>query len=263
MTQIEQPWQLAELNYAFVKEQRFEVAVLPLGCTEPHNLHLPYATDTLEGDAIGDAICRVAHGKGAGVVLLPTIPYGTTSNQRGLPLSMNLNPSTLHAVITDLVRSLEACGIHKLLLLNSHGGNELKPLMRELYGQTGVRIFLCDWFRALGDVYSDIFDAKDDHAGEMETSIMLAEYPDLVARKPDGTLTADEGATRPTRFEAVNQGWVSITRPWKGLTTNTGAGNPHAASADKGRKAIDLLANRIGEFVAELAGSEIDDSFPF
>jgi creatinine amidohydrolase len=263
MTEDKRPWKLAELNYANVKDRRFDVAVLPLGCTEPHNLHLPYGTDTLEGDAIGDAICRFAHDKGASVVLLPTIPYGTTSNQRGLPLSMNVNPSTLHAVITDLVRSLETCGIFKLLLLNSHGGNELKPLMRELFGQTKVRIFLCDWFRALGDVYSQIFEAKDDHAGEMETSIMLAEYPDLVARNADGTITADDGTTRPTRFDAVNQGWVSITRPWKRLTTNTGAGNPHAASADKGRKAIDLLAQRIGEFAAELAGSEIDHDFPF
>ncbi len=263
MDKNECPWKLAHLNYADVKDRRIDVAVLPLGCTEPHNLHLPYSTDTLEGDAIGDALCHVAHNKGANVVLLPTIPYGTTSNQRGLPLSMNVNPSTLHAVVTDLVRSLEACGVYKLLLLNSHGGNELKPLMRELYGQTEVRIFLCDWFRALGDVYDQIFDAKDDHAGEMETSIMLAEYPELVERNSDGTLTADAGATRPTRFDAVNQGWVSITRPWKGLTTNTGAGNPHAASAEKGRQAIDLLAQRIGEFVAQLADSKIDDEFPF
>ena len=263
MSKNESPWKLAHLNYACVKDQRFEVAVLPLGCTEPHNLHLPYGTDTLEGDAIGEAICRVAHDKGARVVLLPTIPYGTTSNQRGLPLSMNVNPSTLHAVITDLVNALDVCGIRKLLLLNSHGGNELKPLMRELFGQTGVRIFLCDWFRALGDVYSEIFDAKDDHAGEMETSIMLACYPELVGKHPDGTLTADDGATRPTRFDAVNSGWVSITRPWQGLTTNTGAGNPHAATADKGRKAIDLLANRIGQFLAELSDSEIYEKFPF
>ena len=44
------PWKLAETNYAYVKEHRFEVAVLPLGATEPHNLHLPYGTDTFEGD---------------------------------------------------------------------------------------------------------------------------------------------------------------------------------------------------------------------
>lgn len=263
MTPPNRPWKLAELNYAFVKEQRYDVAVLPLGCTEPHNLHLPYATDTFEADAIGDAVCRFAHDAGASVALLPTIPYGTTSNQRGLPLSMNVNPSTLYSLITDLVRSLEDCGIDKVLMLNSHGGNDLKPLMRELYGKTKVRLFLCDWFRAIGDAYDRIFAEKDDHAGEMETSIMLAEYPELVSRNPDGSLTADNGETRPTRFDAVNQGWVSITRPWPLLTTNTGAGNPHAATADKGRQAIDLLAQRIGSFIAELSKSDLDEQFPF
>ena len=59
------PWKLAETNYAFVKEHRFEVAVLPLGATEPHNLHLPYGTDTFEGEIIGEEICAAAHERGA------------------------------------------------------------------------------------------------------------------------------------------------------------------------------------------------------
>ena len=52
------PWKLAETNYAAVKCECFEVAVLPLGATEPHNLHLPYGTDTIEGDVVGEEICR-------------------------------------------------------------------------------------------------------------------------------------------------------------------------------------------------------------
>jgi creatinine amidohydrolase len=257
------PWNLAELTYAEVKQRRFEVAVLPLGCTEPHNLHLPYATDTLESDVIGDAVCAAAQRAGGRVVLLPTIPYGTTSNQRGLPLSMNVDPATLFAVLRDLVHSLEHSHIHKALLLNSHGGNDLKPLLRELYGKTPVRLFLCDWFRALRDVYHEIFEQADDHAGELETSIALAYFPERVARDPSGALAADEGATRPTRFRAVNEGWVSITRPWALLTTNTGAGNPHAASAEKGRRAVELLAERIGGFLAELSAAKLDEQFPF
>ncbi len=59
------PWKLAEVNYAYVKEHPYEVAVLPLGATEPHNLHLPYGTDVFEADAIGEAICQAAHEQGA------------------------------------------------------------------------------------------------------------------------------------------------------------------------------------------------------
>ena len=67
-------WVVAECNYAHVKQQSYEVAVLPLGATEPHNLHLPYGTDSYEGDEVGSRACEWAHHKGAKVILLPTIP---------------------------------------------------------------------------------------------------------------------------------------------------------------------------------------------
>lgn len=256
-------FELSELTYGDVRDARFDVAVLPLGATEPHNLHLPYATDTLEADAIGREVCRRATEAGARVVLLPTMPYGTETNMRKLPLAMNVNPSTLFAVVTDLVESLSRSGIRKLLLLNSHGGNEMKPLLRELAGRTDVHLFLCNWFRMVADVYGDIFEAPEDHAGEMETSIALAYFPQFVRRQSDGRLAADAGEVKPTRFTAVNQGWVSITRQWELLTTNTGSGNPHAASEAKGHEVVRVIAERLAPFLAELGKSELDERFPF
>ncbi len=257
------PWKLAETNYGQVKAAHYEVAVLPLGATEPHNLHLPYGTDTLEAEAIGERICQAAHERGAKVILLPAVPYGTETNQMAFPLAMNINPSTLFAFITDLVDSLVRHGIHKIVLLNSHGGNELKPLLRELYGRTPARLFLCNWYTMLKEAQREIFDKPDDHAGEMETSLALAYFPHLVARREDGTLAADDGAVRASRFTAVNEGWVSITRPWHLLTTNTGAGNPHAATAEKGRRFMELLVDRLAGFLVELSQSPLDERFPF
>jgi creatinine amidohydrolase len=256
-------WKLLEANYAQVQAARYEVAVLPLGATEPHNLHLPYGTDVFEGETVGEQICAAAVERGARVVLLPTIPYGTETNQREFPLALNLNPSTLGAVITDLIESLVQSGIRKVLLLNSHGGNDLKPLLRELYGKTPAQVFLCNWYAVLKDCYHDIFEQPDDHAGEMETSFILAYYPHLVARKPDGTFAADLGAVRASRFEAVNQGWVGITRPWHLLTTNSGAGNPHAATAEKGRELMARVVPRLAQFLLELSAAKLDDQFPF
>ena len=257
------PWKLAETNYGVVKQQRYEVAVLPLGATEPHNLHLPYSMDTREGDLVGEKICEAAHQRGAKVILLPTVPYGTQTNQMQFPLAMNVNPSTLAAVVTDLVDSLAQHGILKVVLLNSHGGNDLKPVLRELYGRTPAHLFLCNWYAIFDDVYRQIFQEPDNHAGEMETSLALAYCPELVARNADGTLAADEGRTAETRFEAVNRGWVVITRPWHLLTTNTGAGNPHAAAAEKGRRLIEVLVPRLAQFLVELSAAELDERFPY
>lgn len=257
------PWKLAETNYGYTKDNPFEVAVLPLGATEPHNLHLPYGTDSYEADIVGEAICQAAHERGARVVLLPTVPYGTETNQMAFPLAMNLNPSTLARVITDLVDSLARHGIRKIVLLNSHGGNDFKPLLRELFGQTPAHLFLCNWYRVLADVEREIFDDPGDHGGEMETSLILAYRPDLVTRHADGSLVADAGTQAPTRFEAVNRGWVSITRPWHLLTTNTGAGDPHPATAEKGQRMMRLLVERLSAFLVELSETKLDERFPF
>jgi creatinine amidohydrolase len=257
------PWILAETNYAYTKENRYEAAVLPLGATEPHNLHLPYATDVLEAQIVGEKICEEAHRRGANVVLLPTIPYGTQTNMRGLPLAMNVYPSTLFRLVADLVESLADSGVHKLLLLNSHGGNDLKALLRELTGKTPVHLFLCNWYKCFDDQYASIFSAPDDHAGEMETSFALAYFPHLVAREESGKLLADEGRTAQTRFEAITRGWVSITRPWPLLTTNTGAGNPHAASAEKAEKMMQVVVDRLASFLVDLSQAKLDERFPF
>ena len=256
-------WILAETNYTHTKEHRYEVAVLPLGAIEPHNLHLPYGTDLFEGNVIGEHICEAAHRRGANVVLLPTIPYGTQTNMRQMPLALNLNPSTLNQVLTDLIESLAGSGLRKIVLLNSHGGNELKPLLRELAGRTPAHLFLCNWYQIFRDVYHQLFEQPDDHAGEMETSLALAYFPALVLRREDGSLAADEGRPAPTRLEAVNRGWVGITRPWHLLTTNAGVGNPHAATAEKGQRLMELLVERLATFLVELSAAAVDERFPF
>lgn len=256
------PWRLAELTYAEVKQREYEVAVIPLGCTEPHNLHLPYGTDTLEAGIIGDHICESACNSGAKVALLPTIPYGTVTNQRACPLAINVNPSTLFALLKDLIDSLENHGIHKIVLLNSHGGNELKPLLRELFGTRRAQVFVCNWYECVRDIYDEIFEEPEDHAGEMETSLAMAYFPELVGRRDDGSLTDDAGATAETRFEALNRGWVYTPRRWDHLTTNMGSGNPHAATAEKGRRLMGVLVERLSPFLVELSATAVDERFP-
>jgi len=257
------PWKLDETNYGHVKDHAYEVAVLPFGATEPHNLHLPYGIDTIEGGTIGERICEAAHDRGAKVVLLPTVPYGTQTNQKELPLAMNLYPSTIAKIVHDLVESLVRTGIRKILLLNSHGGNDFKWILREMYGQTPAHLFVCNWYTVFMDVYDEIFDVRDEHAGEMETSFALAYCPELVARNDDGTLTADDAKNKKSRFAALENGWVSITRPFHLLVENAGTADPHAATAVKGEQMMNVVVERLSQFLVELSEAEVDDKFPY
>ena len=251
---------LAEQTHAFIRSQRWEVAVLPFGATEPHNLHMPYGTDNYEVEELGRRACEQAYRAGARVTLLPTVPFGVNTNHLQIPgaLALSLTPTTLLSLLKDLVDSLERQGVRKLVLLNGHGGNELKPLTRELHHRTRVFLCVCDWFRMAADLYPSIFDRPGEHADEVETSLGLAYFPELL--RPE---LADDGAARPSRLEAVNRGWISITRPWHLVSRNTGLGDPSAASAEKGRHLMDLMVERLAGFLTQLASTLMDDTFPY
>lgn len=253
-------WKLAEQNHAFIRSQPWQVAVLPFGATEPHNLHMPYGTDNFQVEEIGGRACEFAFRAGAKVLLLPTLPFGVNTNHLQIPgaVACSVTPTTLLALLADLTDSLERQGIRKLVLLNGHGGNELKPLTRELHHRTKVFLCVCDWFRMAVDLYPQIFQEPGEHADEVETSLGLAYFPQFVQVE-----LADAGAAAPSRFEAINKGWVSITRPWHLATTNTGLGNPHRATAQKGRQLMDVLVERLGRFLIDLAASPVDASFPY
>jgi creatinine amidohydrolase len=251
---------LAEQTHAFVREQRWQAAVLPFGATEPHNLHMPYGTDNFQVEEIGRRACQAAYDRGAKVLLLPTVPYGVNTNHLQIPgaVACSVTPTTLLHIITDLVDSLERQGIRKLVLLNGHGGNELKPWTRELHHRTSVFLCVCDWYRMATDLYGDLFDKPGEHADEVETSLGLAFFPQWL--RPE---LADDGAAKPSRFEAINRGWVSITRPWHLVSASTGLGDPRAATADKGRRLMDVVVQRLSEFLVQLAASPLDETFPY
>jgi creatinine amidohydrolase len=221
---------------------------------------MPYGTDNYQVEAIGGRACEYAQRAGARVILLPTVPYGVNTNHLQIPggLACSVTPTTLLHLITDLVDSLQRQGVRKIVLLNGHGGNELKWILRELHHTSRAFLCLCDWYRMAQDVYGQIFEKPSEHADEVETSLGLAYFPELL--RPE---LADDGAARPTRFEAINRGWVSITRPWHLVSRNTGLGDPRAASADKGRRLMDVLTERLGQFLAELAAAPMDESFPY
>ena len=258
------PWRLSELTYRETREEKYALAVLPWGATEPHNLHLPHGTDNYQVEALADRACELAYGRGAKVVLLPGVPFGTQTNMKRCPLALNMHPTTQLAVLRDLCGSLEHAGIDRLLIVNGHGGNNLKFALRELMERTPVHLFLCDWFGGAADGARDELElAPGSHADELETSLMLHLRPDLVVRNEDGSLRADAGATRPVALKSVREGVVQMSRRWDLLTTATGDGDPRAATAEKGKRLFGSVSERLGEAIRELAAEPTTERFPF
>ena len=173
------PYILAETNWKDVKESNYDLAVLPWGATEAHNFHLPYATDIIEADNIAFESAKIAWDNGAKVIVLPTIPFGVNTGQADIKLDINLNPSTQSAILSDIIEVLQRSQISKLLILNSHGGNDFKQIIREL-GLKYPKMFLstCNWYQCLNK--KDFFEHQGDHADEMETSLVLYLAPQLV-----------------------------------------------------------------------------------
>ncbi len=242
---------LAETNWKTVKESSFEVAILPWGATEAHNYHLPYGTDIIEAEHIAAESARLAAEQGAKLIVLPVIPFGVNTGQHDVMLDMNMNPSTQLAVLRDVIETLTRQGIFKLIILNSHGGNDFKPMIREL-GLKFPKMFLCscDWFKAIDQ--KEFFSTKDDHAGEMETSLILYLRPELVLPLTE----AGDGAAKRFKYSAMQQGWAWAERQWTKVTQDTGVGDPRKATAAKGEKYFQAVTKRVAQFFIEVAKTE-------
>jgi creatinine amidohydrolase len=140
------PWVLAESTWPTVRDARYEVVVLPWGATEAHNTHLPYATDVVEASEVAIAAAGIAWDRGARVVVLPAIPFGVNTGQLAVPYCVNLNPSTQLVVLRDVLRAIEPHGARKLVVVNGHGGNDFKPILRELQPHTPLFLSYVNWW---------------------------------------------------------------------------------------------------------------------
>ena len=163
--------------------------------------------------------------KNAKVMVLPTIPIGVNTGQYDIRLTLNLNPSTQQSILEDLVESLMGHDILKLLIVNGHGGNDFKQIIREVGSQfPEMFISTCNWFQSVDQGL--IFENAGGHADEMETSLMLYTTPELV--KPLDQ--AGEGRAREFGVKALNESWAWAEREWTRCTDDTGIGDPGKAT---------------------------------
>lgn len=250
------PFILAESNWKEIKNQEIELAVLPWGATEAHNYHLPYATDNYQVDAIAAEAGKLAWESGSKVMILPSIPFGVNTGQPDIKLNINLNPSTQLIILRDIVTVLNRQGISRLLILNGHGGNNFKPLMREL-GLEFPKMFLslCNWFKTLDK--AKFFKEEGDHADEMETSLMLYLEPELVLPLEE----AGAGKERKSVIKGIREGWAWSERKWSLVTEDTGIGNPEFSTKEKGELYFKAVTEKLAGLMTDLSSTDPENKY--
>ena len=237
------------------------IAVLPVAATEQHGPHLPLSVDTVlvEG-VIGAALAHLA--PELKVLFLPTQAVGLSPEHARFPGTLTLKNETIIGLWTDIGESVAAAGIKKLLLFNSHGGqvSVMDLVARDLRARLDLLVYSVSWFNlplldARGHDVNELFSADEHrfgiHAGDMETSMMLALDPahvDMV-RAQDFASTAQD---RAQKFEILGNG-KSAKLGWQMQDYNpAGAvGNAAAATPDKGRALVDAAGRSLARLLTE------------
>lgn len=235
------------------KMPRYDMAILPWGATEPHNMHLPYCTDMLTAQAVACSVAEAAAERGVYAMVLPGIPLGSQNpGQIQLPYCIHASQATQMAVLTDIVKSLRAQGIHRLVIMSGHGGNIFKGMIRDLMIEyPDMTIAHNEWF-AIVPRQGYFEEKEDDHAGELETSVMLHFYPDLVRMD-----LAGDGKSKNFAIEGLRKKVAWLPRDWAKTTTDTGVGYPKTATADKGRRYMEAVLPIITDFIVDFATKDI------
>lgn len=238
-------------NWGEVKNQNYNIAILPWGAVEPHNYHLPYLTDCILTYELASDAAELAYEEGVVSMVMSPVYFGSqNAGQWNKPFCIHTRSETQKAILLDIVTSLNVQGIKKLVVINGHGGNSFKPYVRDLQMMfTDFQIIVVDWWTVVSS--EGYFEEKpDEHAGELETSVMLHYHPELVDME-----SAGDGAVKPVKIDALNKkiGWMP--RDWDEVSEDTGIGNPKKSTADKGKLFAEAVVKKISKLLVDLSNS--------
>ena len=213
-------------------ERSAAIAVLPVGSFEQHGDYLPLATDTIVASVIAREL-----GRAYPVMVLPPLTISCSHEHAAWRGTVSISASTLHRVVTDIAESLATAGIGRMVLISGHGGNYVLANVAQEASVHGPRIAVfpqgAEWERARRDAGMGTSNHEDMHAGELETSILLATYPEVI--RP-GNETAD---------------WLADDRPhlltlgMAGYTKSGVIGRPSLGTKAKG---VAVLGSLVASF---------------
>jgi creatinine amidohydrolase len=241
---------LYEMSWVEAKEyfSKNDIAILPVGAIEQHGPANPLGTDYLIAKNIAEETARRTE-----VICLPTIPFGVSPHHKQFWGTVFVSSEALGQYVKDVCSALMYYGVHKIVVVNGHGGNlaALSDLARNLRDD-GVFMSVFQWWTATPKLMPDIFLPEERrHAGAEETSVNMALYSSLVnmARAKD-----EEPRKSKLQAEGMTLPLFTIDE-----TTSGTYGKQTTASPEKGRKVFEAVVNELERHVEVLKKSKIDD----
>lgn len=227
------------------------VVILPVASTEQHGPHLATGVDCY----LCGEVCRLAAAKlmalGEPAVVAPTLWVGLAQHHMAFGGSFTLQLSTYQALLTDLGRSIKRAGFRRLVIVNGHGGNmtALNAMSAELTRDLGIELAITTYFQLAEPAIAAVLEDQAGvmHAGEAETSMMLAVQPDLV---DESRLAEAKGGPVSDSASRVLQGAFHRWRSFDEITQTGVVGDARRASAEKGRRILEAVADALAGQIA-------------
>lgn len=235
--------------------------ILTLTATEQHGAHLPLATDRLIGEHFVHALNAVSNDT---VLILPAVSIGCSDHHMDFPGTLSLSHATFLSVVKETVRSVLAHGFHKIILFNSHGGNQgiMNVAFEQLgYENPGAHIVAATWWTLAKGCLKEISDTGPGgtgHACEFETSLMMVIGDNLIDKSAIQD-RANVPAFKWAEGDMLQGGTASYYRRIKSMAPNGVYGEPRAASVEKGRQITTCVVNSLKQVVTDLYNIKISE----
>lgn len=260
--------ELTTLDFARIDTSR-AIAVLPLAATEQHGPHLPLSVDSDIVNGVVSAslgplqASQAASDRPPSVFFLPTQNIGLSPEHAAFAGTLTLKPETLIRLWTDIAESVKAAGINKLVLFNAHGGHvgAMDVVSRDLRARLGMLVYCVNWYQLpmlnnKGEDLNTLFSSHEHrfgvHAGDVETSVMLALQPQRV-RMDLAQNFSSSAEQRAANFPILGNG-RSAKLAWQMQDYNPAgaAGNAAAANAQKGQALVEAAGRSLAQLLLEI-----------
>jgi creatinine amidohydrolase len=253
MSEIE--WRKLRADQLRDLAKRDAIVIVPVGSLEQHGPHLPVEVDSMLGEQVAHRTARLMDTRGQPVAVLPMLWTGLSEHHMSFGGTITLDQPTFAGVIECICRSVQRHGFNRVVLLNSHGGNEnaLRHITDDLTSRLGLPIVeFTYWLASTPEIASILEQQKElHHACEAETSMMLAVRPELVAHD---RIALAKSNLSPSMLDIASGGGVYRWRTTYAMSASGVVGVPEAATADKGNRLFDAISKTLAN---KLCNSEL------